>query len=65
MRNIRGNWVRGNAGMMGMFVSLATELWFIFYGLKMVWEKGDVKFVFIELDCEEAVNEVNNVDPKL
>lgn len=63
MRNNRGHWVRGNAGMMGMMLPLAAELWSIFYGLKMAWEKGDVKSVFIESDSEEAVNEVNNPDP--
>lgn len=63
MRNNRGQWVRGNGGMIGQWVPLAVELWSIFYGLKMAWEKGDVRNVFIESDCEEAVNEVNNPDP--
>ena len=63
MRNHQGKWVKGNAGMMGLLVPVAAELWSIFYGLKMAWEKGNVKSVFIESDCLEAVNLINNPDP--
>ena len=56
--------MKGNAGMMGLLVPIAAELWSIFNGLKMAWEKGNVKSVFIELDCLEAVNQVNNLDPQ-
>ncbi|WOH01420.1 hypothetical protein DCAR_0520804 [Daucus carota subsp. sativus] len=62
MRNHRGEWVRGNAGMMGLLVPLAAELWSIFYGLKMAWEMGNVHSVIIESDCKRAVDEVNNID---
>ena len=62
MRNHRGEWVRGNAGMMGLLVPLVAELWSIFYGLKMAWEMGNVRSVIIESDCKRAVDEVNNID---
>lgn len=50
--------------MMDFMMPLAEELQSIFYGLKMSWEKGDVMFVFIESDCEEAVNQVNDPYPE-
>lgn len=48
--------------MTRMMVSLSVELWFIFNRLKIFWEKGDVRYVFVESDCEEVMNEVNNPD---
>lgn len=62
MRNWRGEWMKGARGMIGLCVPLGAELWSIFYGLKLAWEK-EVKHVVIESDCAEAVNQVNNPDP--
>lgn len=62
MRNRRGEWIKGAGGMIGLCVPLGAELWSIFYGLKLAWEK-EVKHVVIESDCEEAVNQVNSPDP--
>ena len=54
--------MKGAGGMIGLCVPLGAELWSIFYGLKLAWEK-EVKHVVIESDCAEAVNQVNNPDP--
>ena len=61
MRNHRGKWMKGAAGMIGLAVPLGAELWSIYYGLKLAWEYG-VKRVVIESDSLEAVNHVNNPD---
>ena len=63
MRNFRGEWLGGVGGMIGLAVPVAAELWSIFYGLKLAWEKGYIKHVVIESECLEAVNQVNNPDP--
>lgn len=63
MRNSQGQWVRGAAGMIGLALPLAAEIWSIYYGLKLAWERGDVSNVIIKCDDEEAVNHVNNLDP--
>lgn len=63
MRNNRGEWIRGASGTIGLVVPVAAKLWSIFYGLKLAWEKGDVKHVVIECETQEAVNEVNILDP--
>ncbi|KAL1802697.1 hypothetical protein ACET3Z_031344 [Daucus carota] len=63
MRNNQGQWVKRAAGMIGLTLPLATEIWSIYYELKLAWERGDVSNVVIECDDEEAMNHVNKPDP--
>lgn len=64
MRNSRGEWIRGAAGMIGLVVPLGAELWSMFYGLKLAWEKGDTKHVVVECESQEALNAVSDPDPE-
>ena len=57
MRNSRGKWIKGVAGMIGPVVPEGAELWSIFYGLKLAWEKGDVKSVVVECENLDVVNQ--------
>ncbi|XP_074367270.1 uncharacterized protein LOC141707799 [Apium graveolens] len=49
--------------MIGFVVQVGAELWSIFYGLKLAWEKVHMKHVVVECDSQEAVNVVTNPDP--
>lgn len=63
MRNSRGAWVGGSAGMMGLNLPLGAELWSIYYGLKLAWETSNTS-VIVEVDSEEAVIAVNDPNPE-
>ena len=57
MRDEHGNWIKGCQSMIGLAVPVTAELWSIWYGLRLAWEKGE-KSVILECECEDAVNQV-------
>ena len=61
MRDDKGNWIKGCQSMIGLAVPITAELWSIWYGLRLAWEKGQ-KSVILECECAEAVDQVLHPD---
>ncbi|KAK1380376.1 hypothetical protein POM88_027120 [Heracleum sosnowskyi] len=57
-----GRWERGLRGCIGLANPVMEELWAIYYGLKMVWERNKTNVVSFA-ECREAISVINNHDP--
>ncbi|KAK1373057.1 hypothetical protein POM88_029250 [Heracleum sosnowskyi] len=57
-----GRWVRGLGGYIGLADPVTAELWAIYYGLKMAWERNKTNLVVFS-ECREAITIIRNDDP--
>lgn len=55
-------WVRGLGGNIGLADPETAELWAIFYGLKMAWEREKTSVVIFS-ESRAAINAINAADP--
>ncbi|KAK1392455.1 hypothetical protein POM88_011511 [Heracleum sosnowskyi] len=55
--------VRGLGGCIGLADPVTAELWAIYYGLKMVWERNKTNLV-VFFECREAISIIHNDDPE-
>ena len=58
-----GRWVRGLGANIGLADPITAELWAIYYGLKMAWERAKINVVVFS-ECREAINAIENDDPE-
>ncbi|KAK1385378.1 hypothetical protein POM88_023113 [Heracleum sosnowskyi] len=58
-----GRWVRGLGGCIGLVDPVTAELWAIYYGLKMVWERNKTDLVVFS-ECRETISIICNDDPE-
>ncbi|KAK1385844.1 hypothetical protein POM88_023579 [Heracleum sosnowskyi] len=56
-----GRWVRGLGDCIGLADPLTAELWAIYYGLKMAWERNKTNLVLFS-ECREAITIIRNDD---
>lgn len=57
-----GGWVRGVGGNIGLADPETAEMWAIFYGLKMAWEREKTSVVVFS-ESMAAINAINAADP--
>ncbi|KAF5933851.1 hypothetical protein HYC85_030022 [Camellia sinensis] len=57
LRDETGTWIWGYFGKLGHCTSLEAELWDIYRGLTILFQKG-TKDVVIESDSEQAINQL-------
>ncbi|KAK1403196.1 hypothetical protein POM88_002801 [Heracleum sosnowskyi] len=57
-----GRWVRGFGSMIGLADPQTTELWAIYYGLRMAWER-EMTYVVVFIERRDAIDLINNLDP--
>ncbi|KAF7803683.1 ribonuclease H [Senna tora] len=60
LRGCNGKWISGFMAMLGQCPIIGAELWAIYHGLNMAWDKGFRK-VELESDSRVAINRVNSV----
>ncbi|KAK1374604.1 hypothetical protein POM88_030797 [Heracleum sosnowskyi] len=60
--NHNGRWVRGFGSMIGLADPQTAELWAIYYGLKMAWER-EMTSVVVFTERRDAIDLINNPDP--
>ncbi|KAK1363936.1 hypothetical protein POM88_039497 [Heracleum sosnowskyi] len=58
-----GRWVRGLGGCIGLADPVTAELWAIYYGLKMAWERNKANLVVFS-ECRETITIIRNDDPE-
>ncbi|KAK1398487.1 hypothetical protein POM88_008350 [Heracleum sosnowskyi] len=56
-----GRWVSGLGGCIGLADPITAELWVIYYGLKMAWERNKTNLVVFS-ECREAISIIRNDD---
>ncbi|KAK1400573.1 hypothetical protein POM88_000178 [Heracleum sosnowskyi] len=57
-----GRWVRGFGSMIGLADPQTVELWAIYYGLRMAWER-EMTSVVVFTERSDAIDLINNPDP--
>ncbi|KAK1400575.1 hypothetical protein POM88_000180 [Heracleum sosnowskyi] len=57
-----GRWVRGFGSMIGLADPQTAELWAIYYGLRMAWER-EMTYVVVFTERSDAIDLINNPDP--
>ncbi|KAK1401371.1 hypothetical protein POM88_000976 [Heracleum sosnowskyi] len=60
--NHNGRWVRGFGSMISLADPQTAELWAIYYGLKMAWER-EMTSVVVFSERRDAIHLINNPDP--
>ncbi|KAK1355579.1 hypothetical protein POM88_048835 [Heracleum sosnowskyi] len=55
-------WVRGFGSMIGLDDPQTAELWAIYYGLRMDWER-EMTSVVVFTERRDAIDLINNPDP--
>ncbi|KAF7820033.1 hydroquinone glucosyltransferase-like [Senna tora] len=58
LRDHMGKWMCGYMANLGLSNVLTAELWGIYHGLKVAWDRGFKKVIIVESDSSLAVNQI-------